>query len=208
MELTRTIATSLLVGLLAACQGSPEDAPDYEVDLTSGGGSRSGAGEDTSASDGTSSEAPSTPPGGGTSAETGNGPSLPPTKVMVKVDGVTLTVGEVKLWSEVAKPGKYDTFISVTGAGVAAGSDIVISADSATTGCVVGEEHITYRPKSEPQYMPMTSGDPACGLSIKSLPKSVGERFTGTFKGTLRAINTTPTQTKNVEVTFDVLREK
>ena len=206
MEHGTKVATALLVALLAACHGSPDDAPDYEVDLTSGGSTSPG--ENTAASDGTSTEAPSTEPGGGTTAETGNGPALPPTKVTVKVDGVTLTVGDVKLWSEVAEPGAYDAFISVTGAGVAAGSDIVISANSATTGCVVGEEHITYRPKSQPQYMPMTSGDPACGLSIKTLPKSVGERFTGTFKGTLRAINTTPTQTKTVDVTFDVLREK
>jgi hypothetical protein len=130
---------------------------------------------------------------------------------VVKVEQATLTVDSTNLWSEVSKPGEYMLFIRVSGAGVAAGSDFVISAKGPGSGCESGANFISYRPEGDSQYMPKgTSGttNAACGLEITEIPTALGRHFSGTFRGTLHAINVTTPKSKTFDLKFDVVRTK
>jgi hypothetical protein len=212
MDRTRLLAFSAVCFLAGGCHGVADDGRDYELDYTSNATSPSA--DETNPDDAPSSAEDALPsmPKSGDSPDGGAGdagaPPPPPTKVTVKVSGVTFTVGETKVWANVSGAGNYDIFVPVTGPGVAAGSDIHVWADHKGTGCVNTTNYIAYRPKSDTQYMPMSTNEPACGLTITELPTAVGGRFKGTFKGTLRGINVTPTVTKTIDMTFDVLRTK
>lgn len=215
------LATSLLGACLVACSGAPpeDESPDYVVDRN--------AGRQPSASASASEAAPAQPPTSDpTPRDTGSKEAASPadgvspgtsdggssnttpkaTTVSVKIDGVTFSVQNARLWSEVRGPGLYDVFIDVTGPGAPAGSDIYIRADASGTGCD-DTNGIVYRPQGDTQYRP-SSTTGACGLVIKELPTAIGGRFTGTFNGLLPGINLTTPRSKKVEVTFDVLREK
>jgi hypothetical protein len=132
-------------------------------------------------------------------------PAPAPTVVTVKIDGVAVTVTKTALWSEVSAKGEYNIFVDVVAPGIAAGSDLILSATHAGTGCVNTANFITYRPEGDTQYMPKQA---ACGLTIASIPTAVGGRFKGTFKGNLTGINQASPQTRVIEMSFDVLREK
>lgn len=126
----------------------------------------------------------------------------------MKVETTTLTIASTEIWAEVSKAGNYDLFIRVTGAGVPAGSDLHISATSATSGCDNMANFITYRPEGDTQYMPKSTKEPECGLTIEALPTAIGGRFKGTFNATLYGINSPTPVSKRVQLTFDVLRTK
>lgn len=218
-----TLAACFFASILAACSGAPpEDAPDYEVDYTAGGDRASGGSstDDTVGGGATeeqdTQDAPLPTDNGG--AETGgstggNGgssggttPAPEPTKVTVKIDGVTVAVKDTVLWSEVSKPGEYDIFVKLTTPGTS--TDIHVSATGVRNGCDNTANFITYRPSGDTQYMPKSTKDPSCGLAIESLPTAVGGRFKGSFNATLYGINVSTPKTKKVTLTFDVLREK
>jgi hypothetical protein len=171
---------------------------------SSGDGASSGGGSsgDGSSGDGSSSGGSSS---GGSSSGGGDTPA--PSTASVVVDGTTLSVTSTDLWNEVQGPGKYTLFLRVSGPGVAAGSDFVISAVRTGDGCLNTENFITYRPAGDTQYMPKLGGDPACGLRIDALPTSAGARLKGSFDGTLRGINRSTPKSKNVTITFDVARK-
>jgi hypothetical protein len=214
------LAACLVGGVLTACSGAPpEGGADYEIESsgprTPASSSETSDADDDAFGDSASAEedegAPATrsnPP-----ADEGDPDEAPapvpeapaPTKVTAKVGGVTLTVTDTTLWSEVSGPGKYSIFVKVTGPGIAAGSDFHVSATRTGPGCESGGNFITYRPQNDTQYMPKAT---PCGLKIDELPTAVGGRFRGTFVGTLTGINTTTTKTKNITLAFDVLRTK
>ena len=223
----RVLAVCLVGGLLAACSGAPpEGGADYEVESDGERRTSPPSGEDelqsgevtqtdTDETD-ESQEADALPEtgGGGEGEDPGADalidppPATPETKVTAKIDGVTYTVSETNLWSEVGGPGEYDIFVKLTGPGAPTGSDIHVGASRTGTGCKSGENYITYRPKGAPQYMPNSSNEPTCGLTMSELPKAVGGRFRGRFVGTLRSINTSPVTYKKITLEFDVLRTK
>jgi hypothetical protein len=93
--------------------------------------------------------------------------------------------------------------IKFTGTGIAVGSDLAISATHVGAGCDNTTNFITYRPMSAPQYMPSSTVDPACGLTIEAI-SSAGGRIRGNFSGTLHSINSSPATTRVVAATFDV----
>lgn len=93
--------------------------------------------------------------------------------------------------------------IKFTGAGIADGSDLIVSATHVGAGCDNTENFLTYRPMSAPQYMPLLPADPACGLVVKAI-SAAGGRIRGTFSGTLHSINSVPETTHEVTATFDV----
>jgi len=219
--------------LLAACGGAPEEnAPDYEVDITSSGkragssssggtsagdesGSSSGGSGATQTSSGTAESSTSSSGTSGTSSSGGStssssGSTTPaPTTVTLTIDGASYTIGTTNLWSEVSKAGEYDIFIPLTGPGAPSGSDFHVSATHTGTGCDNTKNFLTYRPSGDAQYMPTpTTIAPSCGLTIESLPTAVGGRFKGSFKGTLTSINVTPSKSKQFDLKFDVLRAK
>src|SRR5215831_1217 len=93
--------------------------------------------------------------------------------------------------------------IKFTGTGIAVGSDLLISATHVGAGCENTTNFITYRPMSAPQYMPSSTVDPACGLTIEAI-SAAGGRIRGSFSGTLHSINSSPATTRVVTATFDV----
>jgi hypothetical protein len=93
--------------------------------------------------------------------------------------------------------------IKFTGTEIAVGSDLVISATHVGAGCDNTTNFITYRPMSAPQYMPSSTVDPACGLTIEAI-SAAGGRIRGNFSGTLHSINSIPATTRMVAATFDV----
>jgi hypothetical protein len=93
--------------------------------------------------------------------------------------------------------------IKFTGTGIAEGSDLIISATHVGAGCDNTANFITYRPMSAPQYMPASTVEPACGLTIEAI-SAAGGRIRGTFSGTLHSINSSPATTRVVAATFDV----
>jgi len=93
--------------------------------------------------------------------------------------------------------------IKFTGTGIAVGSDLDISATHVGAGCDNTMNFITYRPMSAPQYMPSSTVDPACGLTISAI-SAAGGRIRGNFSGTLHSINSSPATTRVVTATFDV----
>jgi hypothetical protein len=99
--------------------------------------------------------------------------------------------------------GVDNLIIQFTGKGIAEGSDLIVSATHVGAGCDNTENFITYRPMSEPQYMPLLPADPACGLTIDAI-SAAGGRIRGTFYGTLHSINSSPETTHEVTATFDV----
>jgi hypothetical protein len=233
----RSLRTIAAVGLgvaasaLAACSGAPPEdgSPDYEVDITARppdntgrGGSSGDAPTEGSTTEPTSSDGPSSSSGGsssggssGTSSDGGTGstsssgaPAPKPTTVTLMIDGAKFSVTSTEIWAGVSKAGTYDLFIRVTGPNAGAGSDIHLSATKTGTGCNNTSNYITYRPAGDTQYMPKSANEPGCGLSITSLPTAVGGRFIGTFKATLYGINTTTPKSRNVDLSFDVLRTK
>jgi hypothetical protein len=101
----------------------------------------------------------------------------------------------------------------VSGPGVPSGSDIIITAFS--TGAMCGGQpnnFIAYRPVNDTQFMPpwtYSGSNPvpfACGLNVDSLPGSVGASLTGSFAGTLKAINDPSGRTKTLSLTFSAQR--
>jgi hypothetical protein len=217
MTCLRAVALCVVGGVLSACSGAPSgDAPDYEFDLSGDPGAGSGPAGDDGRDDVNGGAASgdgdydSPRPADSKSGEPEEPePSAPlPTTATVKLNGTTLTVSEVKLWSEVSRAGEYNVFVYVTGPGVEAGSDFIISARQIGSGCDNTKNFITYRPKNDTQYMPRTTTDAGCGLQISELPTAVGGRLKGSFKGTLHAINVSTPRSREVDLTFDVLREK
>lgn len=211
------IALGLAAGTLIACSGAPsDDSPDYEVDITSRPPDKTGGAtpEDPASGDpaapggGSEDEVPVGNGGGGADAGADAAPAPKPTSVSLTIDGTKFNVSSTDIWAEVRGAGDYDLFIKVTGPGVPAGSDIHISATGVRTGCDNTANFITYRPENDTQYMPKSTKDPNCGLSITSLPKVVNGRFTGRFEATLYGINTATPKTKTVDLSFDVLRTK
>lgn len=93
--------------------------------------------------------------------------------------------------------------INFTGTGIAVGSDLHISATHVGAGCDNTANYITYRPMSAPQYMPSSTVDPACGLTIEAI-SATGGRIRGNFSGTLHSINSSPATIRVVAATFDV----
>jgi hypothetical protein len=93
--------------------------------------------------------------------------------------------------------------IKFTGTGIAVGSDLAISATHVGAGCDNTTNFNTYRPMSAPQYMPSSTVDPACGLTIEAI-SAAGGRIRGNFSGTLHSINSSPATTRVVAATFDV----
>jgi hypothetical protein len=199
MSRSPALATAfVLFGLSAACSSAPPaDAPDYEVNITSGK-------KDSSANStppkpaATTDPAPAPPP----NAETGTG------KTAVTMDGQALTITGTTLWSEVTKAGEYSVFLKVTGTGVADGSDINIWASATQSGCVNTTNYLAFRPTGDTQYMPKSPTEPQCGLTVTSLPTAVGGRFQATFEGTLYGIGTTSPRSKQFVISVDVLRDK
>jgi hypothetical protein len=219
MTCLRAAALCVVGGLLAACSGAPSgDAPDYEFDLSGDPGAGSGAGSGSAGDDVNGGAASgdgdydSTRPADSKDGEPEEGEPEPPaplpTTATAKLGGTTLSVSEVKLWSEVSSAGEYNVFVYVTGPGVETGSDFIISARQVGSGCDNTKNFIAYRPKNDTQYMPRTTKDAGCGLQISELPTTVGGRLRGSFKGTLHAINVSTPRSREVDLTFDVLREK
>jgi hypothetical protein len=93
--------------------------------------------------------------------------------------------------------------IKFTGTGIAVGSDLIISATHIGAGCDNTANFITYRPMSAPQYMPSSTVDPACGLTIEEI-SATGGLIRGNFSGTLHSINSSPATTRVVAATFAV----
>ena len=93
--------------------------------------------------------------------------------------------------------------IKFTGTGIAVGSDLLISATHVGAGCDNTANFIAYRPMSAPQYLPSSTVDPACGLTIEAI-SAAGGRIRGNFSGTLHSINSSPATTRVVAATFDV----
>jgi hypothetical protein len=93
--------------------------------------------------------------------------------------------------------------IKLTGTGIAVGSDLAISATHVGAGCDNTTNFITYRPMSAPQYMPSSTVDPTCGLTIEAI-SAAGGRIRGKFSGTLHSINSSPATTRVVAAMFDV----
>jgi len=208
-----TIAFASILGVaLAACSGAPsgDGGPDYEVDIT-GKKTAPPSGEPTS--DPPSEDNPDTsptppPPSSSSSSSSGGTPAAKPTVVTLTIDGTAFTVDDTTLWADVSKAGTYDVFVKITGPGAGAGSDFHVTARETGDGCDNTSNYLTYRPAGDSQYMPKGPVDAACGLTVTSLPKAVGDRFTGTFKAKLYAINSPTPKSKNVELSFDVLRAK
>lgn len=153
-------------------------------------------------------EAPTAP-----TAPAAPAPAPAPDKITVSIDGVAMTLDGYALWApNPVDPEEYDLFVKFHGTGAALGTDISLSALRTGAGCKSGENFLTYRPKGDAQYMPAGAlggkSDPACGLTIASLPRAVGDRFAGTFAGTLTSINVSPAKTRKVKLTFDVARAK
>jgi len=99
--------------------------------------------------------------------------------------------------------GVENLIIRFSGMGIAVGSDLIISATHAGFGCDNTTNFIAYRPNSAPQYMPSSTVDPVCGLTIEAI-SAAGGRIRGYFSGTLQSINSSPATTRVVEATFDV----
>ena len=131
-----------------------------------------------------------------------------PSAVSVAIDGRALVVDDVVLWSNVSRPGDYDIFLEVHGPDVPSGSSIHVSATRLGTGCDAATNFITFRPESDTPYVPSSSEDPSCGLAVEALPTGAGDRFTGSFEGTVRSIDPKTLETKTLEVRFDVLGDK
>jgi hypothetical protein len=212
-----SIALGALVSV--ACSSAPRtDGPDYQLASSSGAPGASGGGSDTdpppasNEGDGNSGNVPTYDAGTPKpSADAGADAAAPeagakPTTVTVTIDGKAMQIDGTTLWSDVSKPGMYNLFVKVSGNGVASGSDFDISATATGKGCDNTANYITYRPSGDPQYMPASAKEPACGLTIDALPPAVGARFTGSFHGTLYAINVSTPSSKKIDVTFDVLR--
>jgi len=205
--------------LLVACSSPPRiDGPDYELASSSSSGSPAGpSGGGSSDTDpppsdqgnpDTSSgyDASSPPPSHDAGADADAAPAAKPATVTVTIDGKNINVDGTTLWSEVSKKGMYNLFVKVSGNGVASGSDFDISATAIGAGCDNTANYITYRPSGDTQYMPASPNEPACGLTITSIPTAIGGRFIGSFKGTLHAINVTTPRSKTIDVSFDVPR--
>jgi hypothetical protein len=218
-------AALVAAGICAACSGAPkDDAPDYEVDITS---ARKGADGDQTTSTGSDTSASTTTPaepttntaetgtggsgagsGTGTGTGTGTGATPPPqpTKVTVKIGGQDVPVVGTTLWSDVPKAGNFTLFVKVKGSGVPDGSDFVLDVIANKSGCQPTVNWLTYRPANDTQYMPGSQNDPTCGLTVTALPNAVGGRLKATFNGTLTAIDGT-SKTKAVMLSVDFLRE-
>jgi hypothetical protein len=215
----RTIAALVLGGFFFACGAPAPGGPDYELSSNQtgapgGGGSgydppppgSDDTNNDNSSSSGSAADAGTDAPAAAKDASHDATPSPKPTSVTVTIDGTTMHVDGTTLWSDVSAKGTYDLFVKVSGTGVPSGSDFVISATKTAKGCDNTANYITYRPSGDTQYMPASPVEPACGLSISALPPAVGARFTGSFKGTLDAINVSSPRSKTFSLTFDVVR--
>ncbi|HEY8073162.1 MAG TPA: hypothetical protein VIF62_03615 [Labilithrix sp.] len=200
-----------------ACSGAPpsDGGADYEVvqgsKPPSGGSDAPPSDDPTQATDTPPADPPPSSSSSSSSSSSGSTPPPPaakPTSVTLTIDGETFAFGSATVWANVSAAGTYNVFLKVTGPGAPDGTDFDISATATGTGCVNTANYITYRPVGDTQYMPKSANEPTCGLSITSLPKNVGDRFTGSFKATLYGINVTPAKTKSIDLTFDVLRDK
>ena len=200
--------------LLVACSSPPRiDGPDYELASSSGSSAGpSGGSSDTDpppsdeSNPDTSSGYDASPPPSKDAGATDAAPAPKPVTVTLTIDGKSINVDGTTLWSEVSQKGMYNLFVKVSGNGVASGSDFDISATAIGAGCDNTANYITYRPSGDTQYMPASPNEPACGLTITSIPTAIGGRFIGSFKGTLHAINVTTPRSKTIDVSFDVPR--
>jgi hypothetical protein len=118
----------------------------------------------------------------------------------VTIDGQQVVISEFQSFNF---QGVDNLSIKFTGTGIAVGSDLIISATHVGAGCDNTMNFITYRPMSAPQYMPSSTVDPACGLTIEAI-SAAGGRIRGNFSGTLHSINSSPATTRVVAATFDV----
>lgn len=118
----------------------------------------------------------------------------------VTIDGQQVTVSGFLSFNY---KGVDNVSIQFSGSGIAEGSDLQISATHVGAGCDNTKNFITYRPMSAPQYMPASTVEPACGLTIEAI-SATGGRIRGAFSGTLHSINSTPATTRAVTATFDV----
>jgi hypothetical protein len=118
----------------------------------------------------------------------------------VTVDGQQVVISGLQSFNY---QGVDNLSIKFTGTGIADGTDIEISATEVGAGCDNTQNFITYRPMSAPQYMPASTVDPTCGLTIEAI-SAQGGRIRGNFSGTLYSINSSPETTHVVTATFDV----
>jgi hypothetical protein len=216
------LAFALVGGAIVGCSGAPTvDTPDYVLDpstakppgsSTSSGslapGPQASSDDANASSSGANDSGAGTSGGQGASSSGGSGASTPAGPISLKIDDVTVDIDDTSLWSEVSKPGAFDLFIKVSGPGVASGSDIHISATRVASGCDNAANYIVYRPQGDTQYMPKSSKEPACGLTIAAIPTAPNAHFRGKFTAALFGINTDAPKTKKVELTFDVVRSK
>jgi hypothetical protein len=216
MSYLSVVAACVVACSIAGCMSPPEGGADDELrgpkraatqrddaadestedraDATDESASPDGASEDTLTPE------PAAPPAGSTGGNTADRPVPDPSTITLKLDGTTLAV-------EGFGVGPENLFIKVSGPGIAAGTDFSLSATRLGSGCESGVAWITYRPRDgDKQYMPKAG--PSCGLTIGGRPLAIGDRFKGSFNGTLHAINTTTPRSKKVEITFDVVRTK
>ncbi|HVH43954.1 MAG TPA: hypothetical protein VM925_16495 [Labilithrix sp.] len=207
MRPSHALASCFLVCLSAACSGAPsESTPDYELTSAQTNPARSTEKGSTDETPSPPAEDAGTLSSSSSSSSSGSSSSGSSSTVGVMVDGQNLIVGGASLWAEVSKPGDYDLFVKVSGAGIQVGSDIHVKATASTAGCA-SENYIDFRPANDTQYM-AKRGDAACGLSIVELPTAVGGHFKGSFDGILDGINSDPPKSKRVVFTFDIIRTK
>lgn len=137
--------------------------------------------------------------GGGGSSD--GGPDADTRAAQVTIDGQQVLISGFLSFNF---QGVDNLSIKFTGTGIADGSDLLISATHVGTGCDNTANFIAYRPMSAPQYLPSSTVDPACGLTIEAI-SAAGGRLRGNFSGTLHSINSSPATTRVVTATFDAL---
>lgn len=131
---------------------------------------------------------------------TSGSPDAATDSAQVTIDGQQVVISGFQSFNY---QGLDNLSIRFTGTGIAVGSDLDISATHAGAGCDNTTNFITYRPMSAPQYMPSSTVDPGCGLTIEAI-SATGGRIRGQFSGTLHSINSSPATTRVVAATFDV----